>query len=188
MFQPNEEPTLLGEELLPKHYNTLQRTLLLQQYSQMFVWYMKQQMIDSKAAIRMKRIPRPFPLEGYHLLFDKVGSQTPPSIVSKSMLFESILYIEDLFELDNTLPEGWRTKEAERKDSFLRISSISRNAKPEKEPEGAIPSRKRKPCYYLRDIPFKVVYDVGASTIIIQFCYHKILLCFKDEQYPMLVW
>lgn len=141
-------------------------------------------MLDSKSTKRIASLPRPFPLSGYHYIFDKVGAHELPNNVTEKIVFITRVYLEDFAELDLVMPNGWREKNLPRKDAYLLLSSVSKEAVQVQDPN----SKRRKMYYRSGDIPFTAIYDVGSSTITIKYSYHKYLNQDKGKDCPIPQW
>jgi hypothetical protein len=180
-ISPSHRPTTpLNNEIINHQSYTLEEiSINLTIYSNIFIWYIKQEMIDSKEGRRVKCLPRPFSLQGYHILFDGRGQQTPPSIVNRQIKYISVLYLEDLEELDK-LNCKWREKQTKYGDTFLRVMSV---------PKSEVPVMKSgKPTYYAGNIPMKITFNIGCNMIKIQYCYQKFFLRDQEKKFPLAIW
>lgn len=146
------------------------RVMAYHAHASQFIWFLKEEMKGDKGCRRVRRVSRPFFAEGYHLLFDNIGDQIPPSVVTTPMVFTTFLYEEDLVLLDNKLAASWREKDSGRdKDTFMRINSLPR-------PVGGALGIKRKRDTKEKetgDKLFTVVFDIGTNFLTYKFSFHK---------------
>lgn len=142
----------------------------------MFVTYLKDAMTDGGR--RSKIITHPFPLAGYHALFDGVGDQLPPTKVTSDMVFTTFVYQEQFPVLNRRLPAEWRDKPCNRNnpDKFLRVNSIYRPADQPKL------RKKRARKNVIKDTNlFTISYRIYAHEIVVKFTYRQYFNAAKHD-------
>lgn len=180
---------------------------LLKTYTNNFIALIQANMHKGKGYRRISRFVQPFCIEAYHNLFDGVGEQLPPSVVSTAMKFCTYIYFEDLGKLDTKLSQTWREKHSsttqqkrkrkqqqQEEDTFLRVTSIRQADKfMTVEPVAEDPnSKKRKRTMRMKsalgDVLFTVQFDLSTNLLSCKFCYHKYWTAEIDSDCPLYIW